>query len=330
MKNKLINLCFTLILCLLPLVIFAKGQNVKPGHEEPIDDIVATINDDIITKNELNQAVEITKTQMVRGGLNVPTPKVLQSQVLTQLINRKLELQLAKQARINTTIAELDEAIGKIAAENGISTSVLYSKVEEEGTSREAYRNQIREEMTIQKIQRQDVASHIVITPQELETFKRSQAWQMNSDKEYHLEDILISVPDAPSEKDIASAKQQADTVMSKLQNGQPINTVTSAESNNGHALQDGDLGWRRLAEIPSAFALKISSMKENSFAGPIQTSNGFHIIRLTGMRALQSKNTTVAKDQLQDMLFQRKFDEALQGWLSKIRSQAYVQTQLA
>ena len=100
---------------------------------------------------------------------------------------------------------------------------------------------------------------------------------------------------------------------------------MAQAESSEKHALEGGDLGWRKLPEIPSAFAEQVTRMQVKEIAGPIQTSNGFHIIRLTDARAATDAQATPNRKQVEELLMQRKFEEAMQNWVSKLRGQAFI-----
>ena len=118
---------------------------------------------------------------------------------------------------------------------------------------------------------------------------------------------------------------------MAKLQQGgeffnMPSGTI-NCESGDTRALKGGDLGWLvKLPEIPSAFAELVVHLQPKELAGPIQTSNGFHIVRLADVRANQSKQVLhPIKSKFENLLLQRKFEEAVQNWVSKLRSQAFI-----
>jgi peptidyl-prolyl cis-trans isomerase SurA len=112
---------------------------------------------------------------------------------------------------------------------------------------------------------------------------------------------------------------------MAKLNNGQSFESVTGSESSASTTIKGGDLGWRKLPEIPSAFAEQVAHMQAKEVAGPIQTSNGFHIIRLAAVRALASKEGAPSRKQIENLLLQQKFEQAIQNWVSKLRSQAFI-----
>lgn len=294
----------------------------------PLDRIVAVINDSVVTQSELNQSIDTIKKQMAASNVTVPLPDVLQKQVLDQLINKKLQLQVAEHMGINATEKDVESAIGNIAKSNKISTTDLYEKVKEQDIKISDYKKEIRDQLTIQQVQQQAVASKINISQQEVDDFLRSKAWKAFHSQEYHLEDILITLPENPSPQDVVAAKKRADEVLVKLNKGSSFSDVAAAESGNANALQGGDLGWRKLPEVPAIFSNELIHMKTGELLGPIQTPNGYHIVKLIGIRKVTNTlNLTQRNQQVRELIFQRKFEEGLQSWLSKVRSEAFINT---
>lgn len=314
-----------MILTLMLLNAMFVGPIFGKSAEEHLDNIVAVVNDDVITDTEFNQALTTVKIQFEQSGNAMPEKEVLQKQVLDQLINKKLQLQLAHQSGVNINDKTVNQTIERIAQQNDISVKTLYGKLNEEGIKPDDYRREIREQLTIQKLQQRELTSRVNITENEVNNFMRSAMWQFNSSKEYRLEDILIPLSDAPASEEIVRAKKHAEELIAKLNAGASFRQVAQAESGDKHALQGGDLGWRKLPEIPSAFAELVTQLQKNEISGPIQTPNGFHIIRLAGTRDTNKKQTPPNRKQIEELLMQRKFEEAVQNWMSKIRNQAYI-----
>lgn len=313
------------VLLFFSAMFFMTASKAK-ATDQSLDQIVAIVNEDVITRSELNQTLAIVKMQMAQAHIAAPAKAVLQKQALDQLINKKLQLQIAKQAGIQVTNADLDKAIQSVAQQNQVSVSMLYSRLKQEGMSISDYRDEMRDQLVLQKLQQQEVISKITITPDEINNFIHSNVWQHNEAKEYHIEDILIPFSATPSTEEITAAKMRAKDILAKLHQGKNFRAAAQAESSDTHALEGGDLGWRKLPEIPSAFADRIIRMQANDIAGPIQTSNGFHIIRLAGVRKLAASQPAPNRKQVESLLMQRKFEEGVQNWVSKLRSQAYIE----
>lgn len=299
--------------------------SVNANAEGELDHIVAVVNDDVVTQSELNHSLAIAKIQIAQNHVNTPSDQTLRKQVLDQLIDKKLQLQIAKQVGIDITDEDVDRVIKNVANKNNISTDALYQRIGQEGMSRSEYRRELRDQIAVQKLQQQEVASRITVTPTEINAFMQSSLWKSNTNKEYRLEDILIPLPDAPSTEDIVAAKKRAESVMAQLRHDQNFSDIAQKESGDSHALKGGDLGWRKLPEIPSAFAEQVTRMHPHEIAGPIQASNGFHIIRLTAERLADGQEASANRSQIEQLIMQRKFEEHVQNWVSKMRSQAFI-----
>lgn len=294
---------------------------------QSLDQMVAVVNEDLITRSELNRAMAAAKAQITQVSTSsLPSDKVLEKQVLEQLINKKLQLQIASQSGVKVSNEELDNAIQKIAEQNHISVEELYGHIQQEGLTTASYRHEIRDQITLQRLQQHEVAGKVTITPEEVTAFMKSNSFRENGTNEYRLQDILIPTSDMPSPAEIAAARTRAESVLQKLHNGANFTALAKTESRGNTALQGGDLGWRKLPEIPSAFADQVTDMKKHDLAGPIQTPNGFHILYLADMRKLDDNNKTLAdRKTVESMLLQQKFETAVQNWVSKLRSQAFI-----
>jgi peptidyl-prolyl cis-trans isomerase SurA len=295
------------------------------SNEQSLDRIVAIVNDAPITQTELDEAVATMRKQIAATNTPVPTDAILHKQILQQLVDKKLQLQLAAMAGIQVKDEDLDRAITHVAESNNMTMQQLYEQLPKQGMSITDYRKEIHDEMLIQQVQQHEVGSKITITPQELSDFTRSKAWQASNSKEYHLEDIVIALPDTPSTQQVQEAKKHASDLLDKIHHGMSFHSAAMAESGN-KAMEGGDLGWRKLPEVPSAFADEIMHMQNNDYAGPVQTPNGFHILHLAGVRDVASATAPSSK-QVEQLIFQRKLEEALPSWMAKIRSQAFVNT---
>jgi peptidyl-prolyl cis-trans isomerase SurA len=310
---------------LLSPAVFAKSS------QQSLDGIAAEVNDSIITQSEVNIALNATKAEMNGANLPIPPASVLQQKVLQQVIDRKLQLIAADQAGIKISDKQLDETIDNIAKQNGVTADILYSKVATQNLSRAEYRKEIREELTIQQIQQQQVASKVLMTPDEVKNFMRTKEWQtaagLNapSVKEYRVEDLIVLVPDSASAQDIATAKTRAESLMTEAKQSANYNGLIKPEDKS---VEVNDLGWRKLEELPSAFANQVAASKKGNIIGPIQAGNGFHVIHLVDMR--QEKNATASgpaptEKEAQQMVYQRKFADALKKWIAKLHNQAVI-----
>jgi peptidyl-prolyl cis-trans isomerase SurA len=324
MQRKLLNLLLVCSLFCVSNAFSAAAHSSDNG--ESLDKIVAIVNETPITQSELDAAIGNIKKQMQASGNSTPPDDVLRKQVLDQIINRKLQLEVAENANVHVPDEQVNKAIAEIAAQNKVTIKVIYAKLASTGMSAADYRKEIREEILLQEVQQGQVGAHITIAPQEVDDFMRSAAWKAYNNKEYHLQDILVAMPDTPTTQNLVDGKKKAEDILQRLHQGASFQQVAMAESGSSGALQGGDLGWRKLPQIPAAFSDPLVHMKEGDVTGPILTPNGYHILKLAAIRDTgKAPSDADQRKQIQQLIFQRKFEEDLQSWITRLRSEAFI-----
>jgi peptidyl-prolyl cis-trans isomerase SurA len=323
MKKKHFDYCpFRPMLTLLTSLFILALPTAAFSITQPLDHIIAAVNDDIITQSEFNEALQTAQIERQVNHLPIPPTSQFRQQVLDELIDRTLQLQLAKQAGVKITDAELNQAIHEIAVKNHLAVNDFYERLHQEGLSTNRYRQELRQQLVLHKLQQHEVASRITITSEEVASYQHPPFSHIHRIKAYHVEDIMIPLNGTASATDMEQAKKQAAILLTRLKHGQhPLLPPMPADVHITHH----DLGWRTLSEIPSAFVGYLSQMQVKEVAGPIQTGNGLHIIRLIGVQG-----ESLTRQQAEDLVLQRKFADALQTWMSKLRGQAFIVTDLS
>lgn len=289
---KMRNIYTFSIICLTIIysaISFAAEQNII--H---LDAIVAIVNDDVITEQELNKATEQVKQQLQLNQTPMPAQAELQQQVLNQLIDKKVELQTAKRAGIEIDNSTVANAIENIAKHNQLTVEELKKKFASEDIDFAEFSKQITEQITVEKLLQREIAPKVTIEKKEIDKYLNSAAYAKQNVAEYHLQDILIALPEVPSSKEIQQAKQVSNKVFAKIKSGENFESIAVALSDAQTALTGGDLDWRRIEEIPTAFTTEIQTLKPGEVAGPIRTANGYHIIKLVDTRGSLAKHYTL------------------------------------
>lgn len=292
--------------------------------KHPLDRIVAIVNDSVITNNELNVQVDLIRNSLEHRQMPIPPDEVLRKQVLQHMIDVELEEQVAKHAGVSVDSHDVDEAIDNIAKRNHLTVEQVRQKMEAEGVSWKEYRRNVKKEVMINRLQAKAVGQ-IIVTDQQVDDYLASNAGSMVSNK-YRIEDILIPLPANPTSEQVQAAEKQAEAVMRQLKNGANFNQLAVAESQGESALQGGDLGYRSLPELPDAFSSEVIHMKPGELAGPIRIPNGWHVIKLIAVEG-NASGVAPTKEQVKNFLYQRKYNEAVQNWMTQIRSTGYIQT---
>ena len=269
------------------LLVMAFGAQVYAASLEPsgnyteVDSIVAVVNDNVIVRSNMNIRLNQLVAKLQQNGTRMPPMRVLERQVLDYLISQELQLQAAQRAGITVDDQTLAGAIGNIARNNNLSISELRDALEADGMSFSRFREEMRNEIIISRLHTQEVRNRISVTPQELDNFLASGSGLAPQRTEYRVLHILIATPEAASPEEIQGARDKARTLVQELRGGADFRRTAIIESNGREALQGGDLGWLKTAQLPSLIADRVPTMQRNEISDPIRTSGGYHIIML-------------------------------------------------
>lgn len=301
----------------------AQGQ--KPVE---INSIAAIVGEDVITQLQLDERVDSAKIQIQQQvaakNMRMPSNSEIQKQILNEMILTKLELQRAEDLRINVSTAELNQQVANIAKEQNITVAQLYKKAADSGLRRNAYREELKDQMIIHKLIERVVVPKVTVSDNEVDLYLASQSAKISESKEYQVKNILIpNKTSEPTTKELQQEEAEAKALLKEINSGKTsFDQAAFSHSTGEHSLEGGDLGWRKAAELPAVFVKALVNMQAGDVAGPIQAGNGFHLIKLVAVR---DTNKPLTKAQVKDLLFKRKVNDALSRWQQGLRSTAYV-----
>lgn len=280
----------TLLATLLAAVAVATTVQAQTLPVEPIDGIVAVVNEDIVLRSELDGAVQGILAQYRDSPQQLPPRDVLEHQVLERLIMTRLQVARADSSGVKVSDAEIDQTVAQIAAQNRLDIPGLRRAVQAQGQSFDAFRRNVRSEMVMQRLQQGVVQSRTQISDAEIDSFLRHNA---RSGGELHIAHLLIGVADGASADDIEKARATAEDVKQQIDRGLDFKAAAIRYSAAQNALDGGDLGWRTADNLPQAFADQAASMQPGDVSVPMRGPAGFHIIKLIDRRALGSQPVT-------------------------------------
>ncbi len=256
-----------------------------PARVLPVDRIVAVVNDEVITQNDLTERVNLVIRQLQRQGGQVPASDTLERQILERMINDLLQVQLAKETGVKVDDATLDRTIERIAQENNLSMADFRTALEHDGIRYPRFRDDIRNEMLIARLREREVEANVVVTDAEVDTELARQAREATNDAEYRLSHILVLVPQQATPEQIEQRRRRALAALSELRGGANFAQVAATYSDAPDALQGGTLGWRPAARLPTLFLEALQQMKPGDVSDILRSPNGFHLVKLLEKR---------------------------------------------
>ena len=251
-----------------------------------LDSIVAVVDNNVITASELSEQIATIRLQLRQQNMQMPSNQTLHKQVLERAILEQIQLQLAETNGIRIDDESLNQTISGIASQNNMTLAQFRDALQEDGYDFTKFRENTRKEIILRRLRQQYVDSRVVITDQEVDNFLATQRRQGNGSDEYHIGHILVALPDAATTEQIQQAQDRANNILIQLKEGGDFNQIAVSSSDGQQALNGGDLGWRKVGELPTLFAELVPRMKPGDLSNLVRSPSGFHIIKLFDHRA--------------------------------------------
>ena len=253
-----------------------------------IDSIAVVVNDEVITRNELAARVRSIEQRMKGQNAQMPDAADLQRQVLEGMIVERAQFQLAKEMGVRSVDdAQLDRAIGRIAEQQKMSVQDMRNAMEKEGMAFAAFREEIRNEITMQRLREHEVDNKIQIADAEVDTYLAAEKAAAVDKVEMNIAQILVRIPENASSEQIAARKARADEVSRQIRIGGDFAKAAGTYSESPDALQGGAIGWRDPDRLPPVFAEALSKLQPGQSTPVIKSTAGFHILKLVDKRSL-------------------------------------------
>lgn len=299
----------TLVLTALITLASASFALTAPNDSQPINGIVAIVNNTPIMQSQVDAMM-----QTAGQGPDQPT----KAMALQALINQTLQLDIAKKAGVSVSDADVNGAIAHIAKQNQISVAQLKSKVTQ-GMSWADYKNEIKKQMTMSKIQQQATAGKVSVSNAQIAAFIKNHSDQLGVETKYQYSDLLI-----PTSAQVTNAQATgyAKTVIASWKPGVKLaSLVAKVPAKVGVSMSLTD-SWQTPDNIPDVFLSALRNMKNGALSSPIVTGNGVHVLQLDKK---QMASAALQKQRASQILMQQAFLKAVKQWVTNLKKTAYI-----
>ncbi|WP_229202080.1 peptidylprolyl isomerase [Pseudoduganella aquatica] len=298
-----------LLLCAITAGGQALAQDAKPKgftppvpvgqtSNTPIDSIAVVVNEDVITRRELTERVKTVVQRMKAQNVQLPGDADLQRQILERMIVERAQLQLAKEMGVRVDDNQLDRAIARIAEQQKLTVQDMRNQMEKEGITFAAFREEIREEIIMQRLREHEVDNKVQISDAEVDAQLAAEAAMAAEQFEMNISQIMIRIPENASPEVIAQKKARADEVMRQLRTGADFAKMAATYSDAGDALKGGEVGWRSADRLPPLFAEALEKLKPGQVTPVMKSVGAFHILKLTEKRSMAEAQAAAAVTQ--------------------------------
>ena len=294
----------------------------KPSGVIELDRIVAVVNNEVITMNDLNERMATVAAQLKKQGTQLPPADVLKKQLLDRMVLDLVEVQEAKESGIKVDDDTLDKTLQRIADENSLSMTEFRRLTEEDGIRWAKFREEIRTEVMKTRLREREVGGNINVTDAEIDTQLLLETREASTDQEFRLAHILVLVPEQATSVQIEARRKRALQALSELRKGSEFAQISAQFSDAPDALQGGNLGWRPSGRLPAIFLEALSALKPGETTDILRSANGFHIVKLLDKRG-RSNQPTVQQTRARHILIKPKegvTDDDARERLSRLR----------
>ena len=251
----------------------------------PLDSVVAIVDEDIILSSEVRDRVQQIKASATQRGMELPDDETLIQETLDRLILESIQLQLADRFGIRIPDAQLDQAMTRVAAQNRLTLEQFRDALTQSGQSYLQMREALRDELAIQRVQQGSVMRDINITEREIDNFMATEEGEAMIEPEYRVVQALVSVSRSDSQDERAAKENFVDGVLANILAGADFSEAVSVIE--PYEFRGGDLGWRKLRDIPSMFSQIVPNLKPGQ-TGKVESSSGLHLVHLAEARGVE------------------------------------------
>lgn len=267
----------------------------------PLDRVAAIVDNDVVMLSQVEDRMGAVRQQLNERGAELPPESILRQQVLDRLVLESIQLQMGERAGIRIDDATLNQTMEQVAQRNNLSLEQFRAALAQDGISYEEARDQIRRELIINRVRQRRVAERIQVSDQEVRNFLNSEAGQYQTATDYRLAMIVLPISDAASSSEVESTTRLADEIYRELRGGADFASVAIRRSGAANALEGGELGWRKAAQLPGPFASAVTALEVGEVTRPLRSPAGLHILKLLEKRG--GENQLVEEFQVRHIL---------------------------
>ncbi len=300
-----------LLLCLW--LAFLPAGPVNAGKLE--DRIVAVVNTDLIMLSELKRDLlpeQERLRKLYKGEELERRLKTAEAMAVTKMIERKLQLQAAKNKGVDVSDQEVTQAVEEMKKQGETLDSA------DPSTARS-----IREQLTLMRVVDREVRGLIMVAESEMKRYYQEHQDRFAYPEEYQLSQILIK-PRTPDGLSVAQGRAEA--LLATLKQGEPFEDLALRFSDGADASRGGRLGLVRQGELIPALEQALTSVQVGQITGIVETAEGLHIVRVDDKKPRQFRPFEQVKAEIQSLVFQQKTEDQYQIWMADLKNKAYIE----
>ncbi|KVD88078.1 molecular chaperone SurA [Burkholderia sp. ABCPW 14] len=288
-----------LVASLITVAPAASAQALRAQGASLADEVVAVVNNDVITGRELDQRVGLIARRLQQQKAPVPPIDQLRAQVLSQMVLERIQIQRAKDDGIVVDNATVQATLGRLAQANGMPLDQYKARIEAQGVPWDVFVRDARTELMLSKLREKEVDGKITVSDAEVASYIASQRGpNAGSQQDLRLEHIFVKAPTSAPQADIEVAQKKAEGLLQQaLASGADFERLAKNNSEADDAKKGGDLGFKSPSSLPSDVVDAVSKLRPGQVNPTlVRVPDGFEIVRLVDRRASQSVSAASPK----------------------------------
>jgi len=269
----------------------------------PVDRIVAIVNNEVVTRSELEERIRLVLSQMRQQQVDPPPAEILERQVLDRMIVDRAQIQFARDSGIRIDDAQVDRAVERIAQTNKLTITEFRRALERDGVPFEKLRDDLRTEMSLQRLREREVDTRVQVSESEIDNYLADQASSTQQQTEFNVAHVLVRVPEGASPEVVEQLHAKARDALKEARTGAEFARVAVAFSDAADAAQGGSLGWRTRERLPELFADQVDRLRPGEVSDVLRSPAGFHILKVVESRGGGQSSAPVDQTRVRHIL---------------------------
>lgn len=250
-----------------------------------LDRVAAIVENDVVMNSQVQERMDTIRAQLRERGTEMPDDEDLRNQVVERLVLESIQLQMGDRAGIRIDDDSLNQTMQQLAERNGVNLEQFRAALERDGISYTSAREQIRRDMIINRVRQRRVAERIQVSDQEIRNFLNSEVGRYQTSADYRLAMIVLPLSENASSEETRKKTELANEIYRELRAGADFTRIAVSRSGGDTALEGGELGWRKAAQLPPAFANAIADLEIGGITQPMRSPGGLHILKVLEKR---------------------------------------------
>ena len=309
----------------------AATQPVDPNAGKTVEEIIARVNNEIITLSEYQKAKETAVDDAKQECQSRCTPEQLQvatedrqKNTLRDLIDQSLLVQRGKDMGVNVE-ADVIKQLDQIRIQNKLgSMEDLEKAVTSEGMNWEDFKNNIRSHLLTQKVIGSEVGSHINISDDEVQKYYEAHKTEFVRPEQVALREIQVNTQGKGADE-LPALKKKAETALKRVQDGEDFGEIAKRYSDSSTKDQGGYLGTYKRGELAKELEDKVFAMKRNQLTEVLETKQGYLILQVLEHYDEGQQSLGKVRNEIMEKLYSTRMEPAMRAYLKTLREQSYV-----